>query len=546
MKRALFALLLAACGSKPAPPIADPLVIEDAGTFGIRREVLTWAAPAPPRNPAADAGTPSEFNRVQVVRYRVDTGAQPPRPARAIAILMPGFLGGAGSFDALARALVRRSTADATLEAWAVDRRANLLEDHAGLEAALAARDANLVGQYYFEAGSKFSGFRKQEDVPYESEWGLATTVDDLRAVIAQIPAAERKGRVVLVGHSLGGQIAAQYAAWDFDGQPGSAELAGLVMIDAVTGHEGQPSSLTRAQYETDGFMDPDGFGSVQSLTEVRAATRFFTLPILETSLYVVGSGTAMRALWNPDALEKDVKRAEALKLLFGTDALPPMTNRAAFGLAFDYHSCPLSIAAVNAGESTGGPLTEGPSPFGTGTVAKPSDPKARYSWREYDQVTPREFTSLTDFATAWTRPGVDFGEWYFPTRLNLDTFAAASLTLKPGDWAYDTEGLRASRGAQIDLPVLVEAGVLSNGDVTAYDKLKALITPTVGPGRPLAGATRSSNDGWETAPFPSLSHIDVLAGVDEAGGPTRAWYDQLTAFVVRNTPTGGVQIQPK
>ena len=44
-----------------------------------------------------------------------------------------------------------------------------------------------------------------------------------------------------------------------------------------------------------------------------------------------------------------DVARAEALKLLFGASALPPMTNRAAFGLAFDAHSCPLSIAAVNA-----------------------------------------------------------------------------------------------------------------------------------------------------------------------------------------------------
>ena len=65
---------------------------------------------------------------------------------------------------------------------------------------------------------------------------------------------------------------------------------------------------LTRAQYETDGFQDP-GFGSVQPLAEVRATTRFFTLPVLETRLFVVGAGTAMRALWNPDALEKDVAR---------------------------------------------------------------------------------------------------------------------------------------------------------------------------------------------------------------------------------------------
>src|SRR4051812_6499556 len=129
MKRVLLAFsLVAACGGKTVEA-PDPLVIEDTGTLKIRREVLRWSAPAPAAGGLST--TPDTFNQVQVVRYRVDTGTQPPKAARAIAVLMPGFLGGAGSFDALARALVRRSTADAPPEAWAVDRRANLLEDHA-------------------------------------------------------------------------------------------------------------------------------------------------------------------------------------------------------------------------------------------------------------------------------------------------------------------------------------------------------------------------------------------------------------------------------
>ena len=37
---------------------------------------------------------------------------------------------------------------------------------------------------------------------------------------------------VVLGGHSLGGSITAAYATWDFDGEPGAKELAGLVFID--------------------------------------------------------------------------------------------------------------------------------------------------------------------------------------------------------------------------------------------------------------------------------------------------------------------------
>src|SRR5439155_443007 len=145
LRSAVLLVVLAACG--PPPPAAiDPLLIEDAGTFGIRREVSSWAAPAPPPNPLTGTATPDALNRVQIVRYRVDTAGAAPKPARAIAILMPGFLAGAGSFDALARALVRRSTPDAPLEAWAIDRRANLLEDRFGLDAALAAHDATRVG----------------------------------------------------------------------------------------------------------------------------------------------------------------------------------------------------------------------------------------------------------------------------------------------------------------------------------------------------------------------------------------------------------------
>jgi len=209
------------------------------------------------------------------------------------------------------------------------------------------------------------------------------------------------------------------------------------------------------------------------------------------------------------------VPRGTALQQLFLLDRLPAMTNRAAFGLAFDVHSSPMGIAGVNAGEAVG-PLEEVDSPFGTGKIARPSDPSFKYTWQEYDQVTPRESTSLTDLSWAWTRTGADFGEWYFPTRLNLDGFAAASLVLGPGDWAYDAYGLKATHGREIDVPVLAMAA----GEVvhaSAYDALKNLLPP-VGAGRPQAGAARSGTDGFE--------------GVDH-----------LAAFSKRVTPAGGVVV---
>ncbi len=542
MRLALPALLLlAACGaSKP-----DPAVIEVDGGMRIRRDVLTVPAPAPPPNPDGTA-TPAELNQVTVVRYRLDTEGKPPKPARAIVVLLPGFLGGAGSFDGLARALVRRSDADAPLEAWAVDRRANGLEDHAGEEDAIDGGLADRANDYYFDGGTlgghAFAGFRKQSEVAFMSEWGLASCLEDLRAVIALVPQAERARRVVLVGHSMGGQEVAQYAAWDFDGTPGYSELAGLVMVDAVTGGEGTPAPITRAQYETDGFMDFTGFGNVASLADVRSTDRYYEVPLLSAQFYVVAFTTALRGRLHPDAQEKDVVRGQALQQLFLLDRLPPMTNRAIFGFAFDVHSSPMGIAGVNAGEADG-PLELVDSPLGTGKIARPSDPTFKYTWKEYDQVTPREFTSLTDLSWAWTRTGSDFGEWYFPTRLNLDGFAAASLVLGPGDWAYDAYGLKATHGRAIDVPVLAMAA----GEVvhaSAYDPFK-MILPPVGAGRPQAGAARSSTDGFEAIEYPMLSHLDGLVGADDPGSPVRDWYDHLAAFSKRVTPAGGVVVVP-
>ena len=112
------ALSVSACGSDspaptpPTPPAYAPppasTVVEE-GEVKIRREVFLVPGVKPPKNPvaAANAETPAELDFVRVVRYRVD--ADPPKPARAIAVLMPGFLGGAGSYDPMARAIVRRS-----------------------------------------------------------------------------------------------------------------------------------------------------------------------------------------------------------------------------------------------------------------------------------------------------------------------------------------------------------------------------------------------------------------------------------------------------
>jgi hypothetical protein len=534
-----LSLVVVACG----PPPVDPNVVERSGGVAIRRDVMRVAAPKPPPNPVTGAATPDEYDAVTVVRYRVDTGAAPARPARAIVLLMPGFMGGAGSFDALARGIVRRSTAEAPLEAWAIDRRSNGMEDRRGIEAAWRAQNADLLTGYYFEGaaidGQTFAGFKRQADVSFASEWGLAATMADLRAVVAKVPADQRKARVVLAGHSLGAALTSIYAAWDFDGVAGTSELAGLVLIDGVTGSEGAALGVTQAEYETQGLMN-QGFGGRPSVKQVREEVRYFAFPLLDAKLFPIGVGTAMRAMWKPDAVERDQPRREALETLFLSSDLPRMTNRAAFGLAFDGATCPVSIAAVNAG-ATDGPLLDASSPFG-GAIKKPAGTNQTFRWTEFDALDPPEVTSLSEFALAWSRPGADFGEWYFPTRLSLDVALGATLTLAPPDWPVTAWGVRALHGRAIDAPVLVEAAGILGADVSRYDKLKALLPP-VGDGRPQAGVPRTDRNGFEAISHPGFTHIDPLAGADRPGSAMAAWFDAVADFARRNTPAGGVVV---
>ena len=118
--------LLAACSSEPAtpPPASDastdvsapmtrdlaymPPPASVVAEPGVRRESFDVSAPAPPANPTTNTSTPPEYNRVRVIRYRADTPN--PTPVRAVIVAMPGFLGGAASFDPLARALVKRGS----------------------------------------------------------------------------------------------------------------------------------------------------------------------------------------------------------------------------------------------------------------------------------------------------------------------------------------------------------------------------------------------------------------------------------------------------
>lgn len=553
----LLACSAAGCGDETKETTPDPqpekyepppasAVVED-GAVKIRREVFLVQGVTPPPNPDAPAGqaeTPAENNQVRVVRYRVDS--DPPAAARSIFVLVPGFLGGAGSYDALARAVVRRSKDGAAFEAWAIDRRSNLLEDHHGLDVAEVKKDPEAARAYYFDGaeveGKTFGGFRAGSEMPFASEWGIPTTVGDIRRVIELVPQAERRARVVLVGHSFGATIAEELAAWDFDGTRGYDELAGLVLVDGVAGSEGDEAPpLSQDEYENGG---PGPFGMSPGVKGIRAGTTYFALPFLGTKVYPIAAIASMRAAFAPDEItEGDVDRDNAFSTLLSIPKVPRMTNRAAAGLAFDDESNGISFASVSCGRSKGGPMEEYSSILGA-TLQHPSDPDATYDWDEFDEVEPAEHTSLDDFARSWFEgPGLDFAEWYYPYRLSQDGPVAGTLVLKPGDFAYDSYGMRAVHGASMDLPILAAAAGLVP-DPASWDKLRALVADVpIGPDRPLAGTARTAEDAFKVVDVHQLTHIDPLSGADTGSGIVSGWYDELVGWATKHTPEGGTAV---
>jgi hypothetical protein len=548
---AIVSVLIGAGCNTPAP-VVDAAVQSDAGVDayvvpmdwpamqppvettplpGVVRELVSVETPAPPPNPVTSDATPAELNRIHFLRFRAE-GVDSPR---AIVLAMPGFLGGAGSFESLARELVSRSiTAGDPIEVWAIDRRANLLEDLRGLDAAEVLGDSDVARGYYFGrdtvGGEAFPGFLGQDDVPYASEWGVATHFADLRTLVTTVAAASRRGHVFLMGHSLGGTMAETYAAWRFeDGVRGCEELAGIILVDGGV----SDTPVDETLYREGGGM---GFTASPGLDAIRAENRFFELPLLGLSVYARAEILAMDALTHPDDVIEDDGRARVLATLLGltTPNVPAMTNEAAFGFGFDDASNGLTFVAVSVGHHAGGPVTEYASLLGP-TLIHPSDPDATYTWVDAFEADPPELTPVASLAHAWVDGRTNFGEWYFPQRLPLDLTAVGGLALSETSWQA-TLGLRAFDGALMDAPVLaISAGLRP---VAAYASSRARAAP-IGPGRVLAeGTPRTDPAAFDVVDATFMTHIDPLSA---PASDANIVPGRILAFVMANVEGGTV-----
>jgi hypothetical protein len=532
---ALAASLLAACGGKSSGPHDWPASLAPTSEVpepGVRREVVQVAgAPADP-NPNTGGKADASADVTIVHRYRADAATAV--EVRAVIIAVPGFLAGARAFDLLARALVRRGTqANQPVEVWAIDRRANLLEDRRGFTAAALAGNPEIAQGYYFGAdtigGAKFAGFLPQTQLDYLSEWGLALHVEDLHRVVQLVPQAQRKAHVFLMGHSLGGMFAEAYSAWRFaDGTRGFDELAGVLLLDGTLA--ASPVDQLTYQNGTTGTLGPS-----PGLNDIRSTTRYSSLPVLGVSTYAHSEIVAQRAVVAPAAVVADADRDTALGFILGLDKVPRMTNKAAVGFGFDRQFNGIGFLAASLGAPTGGPSVSYTNALVQKTLLHPSDVNATYDWDDSATATPAPYTQLDAFARAYSSASGNFVEWYFPARLPLDLGAVGGGTIAESSWQAQA-GLRAFDGIRNDAPVLAMAAYLVS--LSQAGAVASRIASAVGPGRPNAGAPRTSDAGLQVVDATALSHVDVLTGTESARNPV---HGAIEVFVRANATAGTI-----
>jgi hypothetical protein len=138
--------------------------------------------------------------------------------------------------------------------------------------------------------------------------------------------------------------------------------------------------------------------------------------------------------------------------------------------------------------------------------LQRPSDPDAIYDWIDAFDADPSEFTPARNLARSFTMGESNFAEWYFPERIQIDADAAQGGNVDEAGWqvAY---GIRAFDGELNDAPALC---ILAN-NADRCDVLRTRLAPTVGAGRPHAGANRDSDLGVWSIEAVDMAHLDLI-----------------------------------
>ncbi len=385
--------------------------------------------------------SPDAFDGSMTLRFALD------EPIDTIILAMPGLSGGAMGFAPLARRIVATTPGTAV---WAIDRRANALEDREAVTVAMRTGNVVPVIETYLDTPSAPPTLREptRESARYLLDWNLDVHLHDLDAIVQQ--ARLEADRVILLGHSLGASLAAVYAAWNGPNGTGQTHLDGLVLIDGSPGRTG-------AFGLDDGIRlvgVPIGLPSRSALEAGRADPWF---PSGDAGrVFARRQAAAVLATLDPDGPAPDV----------AGDV--PLTNLAYAGLLHDEGYGFSTALGVSMGRVVDAELDGNLSAFlfagrwglRSASVVGVANGAERVSWERgdpgYERTDPHEY--LAD----WTHPTSDVAEWYMPVTLLLD------LVALPPD-LVNVAGFIPNH--QVTLPTLAigsDRGLLP--DVAAFD----------------------------------------------------------------------------
>ena len=452
-------------------------------TTGVQVVIEGKSLYAPP-NLDRQVSYPDELNFIPYLRYAVNGTRGDGMDANAVVVALSGLHAGNNGFDYFAKQLVSKAKAyrGMNVELWALDRRVNNLEDSTGLneaerlgqlaeetgDPALLEQAADAIDQYYYGGlaidGNTFQGFLINETAPYLSEFGLRVAMEDIYTLITTMfPDPEvRKKRVYVAGDSLGAVVTADFACWDFDGNPattgdaGYNNIAGVVALDALMTSNAVPVNNDFLQFAVD-FL-PGSMQNLlnmtslsvyaQTLNMLRNGTLEVLLPTAEIGYvpetYLGVEVNAMMADALPDEESDfyertadhavDPRTDEILRLCCSENLFQYLsgevwqkklrfTNEALFGMVFDNNFNPITMNQSAMGFVTGGPVSEksfpaignldailpsfmwnpisGFMPYDTMYI--PSSTRYLYRWVEADEIDgtdARRYTSSRDEIT--------------------------------------------------------------------------------------------------------------------------------------------------
>jgi hypothetical protein len=339
---------------------------------------------------------PDVLDYIPYQRYAVSGTAS--ANANAVVVALSGLHAGNNGFDYFAKQLVSLAKADKgmNVEVWALDRRVNNLEDTTGLnEAERLGRAGDLQGAvnalngYYYGGlavnGRTFKGFYTDESAPYLCEFGLRVAMEDIYTLIKTVFPDQnvRKKRVYVAGDSLGAVMTADFACWDFDGNPntttdiGYNNIAGVMALDALMTPNAVPINQDVLKIVAD-FL-PSAFQSLINTTSLstyatalnmlRKGTMDVLMPTSEVgyvpTTYLGVEVNAMMADAAPDQestfyrdtanLDVDPRSDVILRIAMSKDLWQYLsgevfqkkvrwTNEALFGIVFDNNFNPITM----------------------------------------------------------------------------------------------------------------------------------------------------------------------------------------------------------